>query len=272
MRVRLVHAEKIAFLSDEQSKISLEIYTGLEKGVMREIFFTYSMNDFTEFEKIAGLDFTQKNLLRQAFVHRSYINENKNSGLEHNERLEFLGDAVLELVITDFLYRSYPGKPEGELTAYRSALVNADTCASIATSLSINDFLLLSKGESKDMGRARQYILANALEAIIGAVYLDTGYDTAKAFIETHFTPLIETIISSKTFIDAKSLFQEKAQEYESTTPSYKTMRETGPDHGKQFTVGVYVGRDLVAEGTGLSKQDAEQAAARKALEVRGWK
>ncbi len=227
--------------------------------------------DFTEFEKLAGLHFTEKALLKQAFVHRSYINENKNSGLAHNERLEFLGDAVLELVITDFLYKKYPTKPEGELTAYRSALVNADTCAGIATTLGVNEYLLLSKGESKDMGRARQYILANALEAIIGAIYLDSGYEDAKIFIEKNFTPLIETIISAKSFIDAKSLFQEKAQEYEGTTPSYKTVKEVGPDHGKQFTVGVYIGRELVAEGTGLSKQDAEQSAARKGLEVRGW-
>jgi ribonuclease-3 len=229
------------------------------------------MKEFVEFEKIINIDFKDKRLLQQAFVHRSYINENKNSGLSHNERLEFLGDAVLELVITDFLYHSYPGKTEGELTAYRSALVNADTCASIATNISVNDFLLLSKGESKDMGRARQYILANALEAIIGATYLDQGYEKAKEFIERYFVPLIDSIISAKSFIDAKSLFQEKAQEYESTTPSYKTIRETGPDHGKQFTVGVYIGRDLVATGDGLSKQDAEQAAARKALEERGW-
>ena len=227
--------------------------------------------DFAEFEKKAKLNFTHKDLLKQAFVHRSYINENKNSGLTHNERLEFLGDAVLELVITDFLYAKYPTKPEGELTAYRSALVNADTCAGIATTLGVNDYMLLSKGESKDMGRARQYILANALEAIIGAIYLDQGYEPAKAFIERNFTPLIDSIVAAKSFIDAKSLFQEKAQEYESTTPSYKTMREVGPDHGKQFTVGVYLGRELVAEGTGLSKQDAEQSAARKALEVRGW-
>lgn len=227
--------------------------------------------DFAEFEKTAGLKFKNKDLLKQAFVHRSYINENKNSGFSHNERLEFLGDAVLELVITDFLYAKYPGKPEGELTAYRSALVNADTCAGIATSLGVNDYLLLSKGESKDMGRARQYILANALEAIIGAIYLDQGYEPAKAFIERNFTPLIDSIVAEKSFIDAKSLFQEKAQEYEGTTPSYKTMREIGPDHGKQFTVGVYIGRELVAEGTGLSKQDAEQSAARKGLEVRGW-
>jgi ribonuclease-3 len=228
--------------------------------------------DFSEFEKTAFLDFSNKDLLRQAFIHRSYINENKGLKLEHNERLEFLGDAVLELVITDFLYKNYTDKTEGDLTAYRSALVNADTCAAIANNLSINDYLLLSKGESKDTGRARQYILANALEAIIGAIYLDQGYDKAKDFIERNFTPLIDSIITAKSFIDAKSLFQEKAQEYEGITPSYKTIRESGPDHGKQFTVGVYIGKELVAEGNGLSKQDAEQSAARAALEQRGWK
>ena len=229
------------------------------------------MPDFTEFEKKIAVTFSDKKLLEQAFVHRSYINENKQSGLEHNERLEFLGDAVLELVITDFLYQKYPDKTEGDLTAYRSALVNAQTCSDIAIKLEMGNCLLLSKGESKDVGRARQYILANALEALIGAIYLDLGYDTAKDFIEKNFTPLINSIISAKTFIDAKSLFQEKAQEFDGITPSYKTLRETGPDHEKKFTVGVYVGRDLVAEGVGESKQEAEQSAAREALAKRGW-
>lgn len=227
--------------------------------------------DFTEFEKNTNLNFANKELLRQAFVHRSYINENKSSGLLHNERLEFLGDAVLELIITDFLYKKYPGKPEGDLTSYRSALVNADTCAGIATGLGMGEYLLLSKGESKDVGRARQYILANALEALIGAIYLDQGLDRAKDFIEKNFTPLIETIISEGAFIDAKSLFQEKAQEFDGVTPSYKTVKESGPDHEKKFTVGVYVGKELVAQGTGESKQDAEQEAAREALKIRGW-
>jgi ribonuclease III len=229
------------------------------------------MPDFTEFEKRIEIEFKDRGLLQQAFVHRSYINENKSSGLNHNERLEFLGDAVLELVITDFLYEKYPEKAEGELTAYRSALVNADTCADIARKIGMEEFLLLSKGESKDTGRARQYILANALEALIGAIYLDRGYEGAKDFIETHFTPLIESIISDRSFIDAKSLFQEKAQEFDGVTPSYKTMKEVGPDHEKKFTVGVYVGKDLVASGEGKSKQDAEQSAAREALKVRGW-
>lgn len=228
--------------------------------------------DFSTFEKNIGIEFKDKSLLKQAFVHRSYINENKNSGLAHNERLEFLGDAVLELVITDFLFHEYPTEAEGVLTSYRSALVNATTCSDIATKLQFNDYLLLSKGESKDTGRARQYILANALEAVIGAIYLDGGYDTAKKFIAQHFIPLIEGITKEGSHIDAKSLFQEKAQEFESITPAYKTLKESGPDHDKKFTVGVFLGKDLVAEGEGKSKQDAEQMAARSALELRGWK
>ena len=227
--------------------------------------------DLKDFQKKIGVTFQDVAILTQAFIHRSYINENKSSGLSHNERLEFLGDAVLELVITDFLYKKYPAKPEGDLTAYRSALVNADTCAGIAKGLGMEDYLMLSKGESKDKGRARQYILANALEALIGAIYLDQGMEKATTFIEKNFTPLIETIISEGSHVDAKSLFQEKAQEFDGITPSYKTVKESGPDHSKKFTVGVYVGKDLVAQGTGESKQDAEQAAAREALKARGW-
>ena len=227
--------------------------------------------DFNLLQKELEIDFKDQSLLRQAFIHRSYINENKGLGLEHNERLEFLGDAVLELVITDFLYAKYPEKAEGDLTAYRSALVNATTCSDIATKLGMNEYLLLSKGESKDTGRARQYILANTLEAFIGAVYLDLGYDTAKSFIEREFTPLIEGIISAKSWIDSKSLFQEKAQEFLGITPSYKTIKETGPDHEKKFMVGVYVGKDLMATGEGDSKQDAEQSAAREALKKNNW-
>jgi len=227
--------------------------------------------DLTKFQKEAKLTFKDVGLLTQAFVHRSYINENKQSGLAHNERLEFLGDAVLELVITDYLYKKYTDKAEGELTAYRSSLVNADTCSQIATDLKMGDYLLLSKGESKDVGRARQYILANALEALIGAIYIDQGYESAKDFIEKNFTPKIENIISTGSHVDAKSLFQEKAQEFDGITPSYKTIKEAGPDHEKKFTVGVYIGKDLVATGEGESKQEAEQEAAKRALEIRGW-
>jgi ribonuclease-3 len=227
--------------------------------------------DFNKFEETAGLDFKDKTLLKQAFIHRSYINENRTLGLEHNERLEFLGDAVLELVITDFLYKKYKDMDEGELTSLRSALVNADTCAEVATKLGANDFLLLSRGESKDIGRARQYILANTLESIIGAIYMDKGLSEAENFINTHITPLTEDIVKSKAWIDSKSSFQEKAQENLGTTPTYKTVRETGPDHDKEFVVGVFVGGEKLGEGEGKSKQDAEQEAARNALKNKGW-
>lgn len=227
--------------------------------------------DLKEFQKQIGITFNDEKLLTQAFVHRSYINENRNSGLSHNERLEFLGDAVLELVITDFLYKKYTNKAEGEMTAYRSALVNADTCAGIAAKLGMGNYLLLSKGESKDTGRARQYILANALEALIGAIYLDQGMEKAHEFIENNFTPMIENIISEGSHVDSKSLFQEKAQEFEGITPAYKTVKESGPDHQRKFTVGVYLGKDLIATGEGDSKQDAEQEAAEEALSKKGW-
>ncbi|KND49064.1 MAG: ribonuclease III [Parcubacteria bacterium C7867-005] len=227
--------------------------------------------DLSKFEETAGVVFQDKALLKQAFTHRSYINENRNLGLGHNERLEFLGDAVLELVTTDYLYKTFPEKDEGELTSLRSALVNADTCSVVAQKLGANDFLLLSRGESKDMGRARQYILANTFEAIIGAIYIDQGFDSARDFVVAHIIPLTEMIIDQKSWIDAKSLFQEKAQEHESLTPSYKSLKESGPDHDKVFTVGVYIGKELIGQGEGQSKQDAEQGAARDALKKKGW-
>ena len=227
--------------------------------------------DFTQFEETAGITFKDKALLKQAFIHRSYINENRASGLAHNERLEFLGDAVLELVTTDYLYKRFPDMDEGKLTSLRSALVNADTCAVVAQNLGANDFLLLSRGESKDMGRARQYILANTLEAIIGAIYMDQGFEVAQKFILTHITPLTDGLVEKGTWIDAKSLFQEKAQEHASLTPVYKTLKESGPDHDKRFTIGVYVGNELIGQGEGQSKQDAEQEAARSALKNKGW-
>lgn len=227
--------------------------------------------NFATFEQKTGITFKDKNLLKQAFTHRSYINENKNIRLEHNERLEFLGDAVLELVVTDFLYKTYPNKPEGELTTYRSALVNSITLAEVASTLGMNDFLLLSKGEAKDIGRARQYILANTFEAFVGATYLDQGYDIAKIFIEKNIFIFADKMIARGNLTDAKSLFQEKAQEKEGVTPSYKMVREAGPDHDKSFTVGVYIGKDQIATGEGKSKQEAEQNAALRALESKGW-
>ncbi len=230
-----------------------------------------SSPDFSQFEKQIGVIFNNKDILKQAFVHRSFLNENKEFPIGHNERLEFLGDAVLELVITDYLYRKFPQKTEGEMTSLRSSLVNSTTLYSVGQNLGINDFLMLSRGEAKDTGRARQYILANTIEAIIGAIYIDQGYDEAKRFIIENICPLMDSIIEEGSWIDAKSLFQEKAQEHESVTPAYKTMKEDGPDHDKHFTVGVYLKNDLVAQGEGDSKQDAEQKAARKALETKGW-
>ena len=209
--------------------------------------------------------------MNEALTHRSYINERPDWGFRHNEKFEFLGDAVLELIITEDLIEHFKNLEEGDLTMYRSALVNATTCAAVATRLGVNDFLILSRGESKDIGRARQYILANTLEAIIGALYLDQGYNTTKEFVARHISPLIEDILTDGSWMDSKSRFQERAQDIEGSTPSYKTIKETGPDHDKRFTVGVFIGAKMVASGEGESKQDAEQEAARKALGVKSW-
>jgi len=222
-------------------------------------------------EKIVGVTFENKDLLIQAFTHRSYINENRGVHTGHNERLEFLGDAVLELVTTEFLYDAFPEKTEGDLTAIRAALVNTITLSEVARELQFNDELLLSKGESKDMGRARQAILANTFEAVVGAMYLDQGYDVARAFIAKNLLTRTDTILAESLWIDAKSRFQEKAQEVMGSTPVYETIAEEGPDHDKQFTVAVHVGKQKLATGTGRSKQDAEQAAARIGLKEQGW-
>jgi ribonuclease-3 len=227
--------------------------------------------DFAKFEEISGITFKNKELLRRAFTHRSYLNENRGAESSHNERLEFLGDAVLELMVTEYLFEKYPDSNEGDLTAYRASLVNAITLSEAAQKINVNDFLLLSKGEAKDTGKARQYILANTMEAVIGAIYLDQGYDSAKYFISKNLFHLIDKIVADKSWIDAKSKFQEKAQEKESLTPQYKSLKEEGPDHDKKFTIGVYIDNELIAEGAGMSKQEAEQEAARKALEVKGW-
>lgn len=229
------------------------------------------MINFEGFEKTTKIIFKDKKLLEQAFIHRSYINETTGTKLSHNERLEFLGDAVLELVITDHLYKKYPNCDEGELTAYRSALVNANIVGEVAGELGMNEYLLLSKGEAKDIGKARTYILANTYEAYVGAVYLDQGYEVAEKFILQSLFVKIEDIVKKKLWRDAKSLVQEKAQEYVGATPSYKVLHESGPDHDKHFTIGIFFGGERVAEGKGKSKQEAEQMAARSALEARGW-
>jgi ribonuclease-3 len=229
------------------------------------------VRDFNTLEEELKIQFNDPALLRQAFTHRSYLNEHRGEASAHNERLEFLGDAVLELIATHFLYEKYPDRTEGELTAYRAALVNAVTCAEVALAIGMNDYLLLSRGEAKDTGRARNILLANAFEALVGAIYIDQGYEAAKEFIGRHLFPKIDEIVRKRLWQDAKSLLQEKVQEYDGVTPHYKVMEESGPDHDKHFTVGVYVKEVLLAEGEGKSKQEAEQAAARAALDKRGW-
>ena len=224
--------------------------------------------EFTQHNNIA---FNNQKLLEQAFIHRSYINENPKSGLLHNERLEFLGDAVLELVVTEYLYNHYPQHNEGDLTAYRSALVNAVTLGSVADSLMFNDMLKLSKGEAKDVSRARSSILADAYEAFIGALYLDQGYDTVKTFISKTLLGKTEEIIKKGLYKDAKSFVQEKAQEVYGVTPAYKVLHEEGPDHDKIFRVGIYFAEDCIEEGQGKSKQEAETVAARAALVKKAW-
>ena len=227
--------------------------------------------NFNTFQDALGLQFNDLDLLRQAFTHRSYLNEHRGEVQGHNERLEFLGDAVLELVSTRFLYEKFPQKPEGDLTAYRAALVNAITCAEVAREIGMNDYLLLSRGEAKDTGRARDILLANAFEALVGALYLDQGFEAADRFITKRLFPKIDDIVRKKLWQDAKSALQEKAQEALGITPSYAVVRESGPDHDKHFVVGVYLKNTLAAEGDGKSKQEAEQDAARGALAKRGW-
>ncbi len=227
--------------------------------------------DFTELEKRLGATFTKPELLEEAMTHRSFLNERPSWPRPHNERLEFLGDAVLELVVTKYLYAHYPNN-EGELTSFRAALVNADTLGETSRELGVNDFLLLSKGEAKDVGRGRQEILGNAFEALVGALYLDGGYNKAEEFIMRVLIPKIDGIISRGLHRDPKSRFQEEAQARVGTTPSYRVLREWGPDHEKQFVAGVFLNEEKVAEGQGFSKQEAEVQAAQKALEEKGWK
>jgi ribonuclease III len=227
--------------------------------------------DFEKIEKKLGFHFNNSELLKQAFTHRSYLNENRKSGVEHNERLEFLGDAVLELVVTEYLYKLYPNKNEGDLTALRSALVNTVSISEVALGLGFNDFLLLSRGEAKDTGRARQYILANTFEAVVGAMFLDLGYEAAQTFIDANLIPTLGNIIEKGTWMDAKSKLQEIVQDKFGVTPRYETVKEVGPDHDKTFTIAVFFGDEKKTEGSGKSKQEAEQEAARKIMTENKW-
>src|SRR3989338_3357629 len=229
------------------------------------------MENLTKLENTLIISFRSKSLLQQAFVHRSYLNENRDLHLEHNERLEFLGDAVLELVVTEHLYREYPDRTEGELTAWRAALVNSKRLSSIGRELHFNTYLMLSRGEAKEEGKARDYILANTVEAFIGALYLDQGLKFAEKFITTYILSKLPEVMQDKLFVDSKSRFQELAQEKEGITPTYIVLKEWGPDHAKHFRIGVYLEKELAAEGEGSSKQEAEQEAAKNALTEKNW-
>ncbi len=229
------------------------------------------MKNFSKLEKNLGVEFDNKNLLKQSVVHRSYLNEHPEFELDHNERLEFLGDAVLELVVTEYLYLNYPD-PEGELTNWRASLVNSVMLSTIARELDVESFLYLSKGEAKDTNiKARNYILANAMEAIIGAIYLDKGYEVSQIFIKDKIISKLPEILEKKLYQDPKSRFQEVAQEQAGVTPTYKVLEESGPDHDKHFVVGVFLKKDLVAKGEGTSKQEAQVNAAEEALELKDW-
>ena len=229
------------------------------------------MKNFEDLEKKLGFNFRNKDLLVHAFTHRSYLNENPDFYLGHNERLEFLGDAVLELVVTEYLYKKYPKKAEGELTNWRAALVNAKILAKVASDLGFGDFLLLSRGETKDIGKARQYILADTFEAFVGAFFLDSGYNEIQKFIKKYLIKELPRIIEQGLFRDAKSCFQEKSQEKVKITPNYKVLKEKGPDHLKHFVIGAFLRNELIAKGEGSSKQEAEDSAAKNALKAKKW-
>lgn len=215
-----------------------------------------------------GFEFDNIGLLIDAFTHRSYMNEHKKSANVHNERLEFLGDAVLELVVTDHLYRTYEEQPEGILTSWRSALVRTESIGEAGSLLGYEPLLRLSRGEKRGSDRARQQILANAFEALIGAIYLEKGYEAAEGFIAKNILSKLQGILETESWRDAKSHLQEVSQSVDGMTPQYRVIEEVGPDHEKTFTLGVYVGNELMGTGTGPSKQIAQQQAATAALQA----
>ncbi len=229
------------------------------------------VNRYEALEEKLGIKFKSLDLLDTAFVHKSYLNEHKDRKREHNERLEFLGDAVLELVVTDFLYKNFPTKGEGVMTNWRAALVKGKHLSEIAVQLDLGIYLFLSRGEERSGGRKKSYILANTLEALIGAIYLDKDYDTAHDFISGFILNKLGSILEKGLHIDAKSRFQEISQEFMGITPEYRTIKEEGPDHNKVFTMGAYIGEEFIAEGKGSSKQKAEQVAATAALKAKDW-
>ncbi|MFA5211271.1 MAG: ribonuclease III [Patescibacteria group bacterium] len=233
---------------------------------------SYKTKNFADLEKKISVDFVNKNILVQSLIHRSFLNENKEFPLAHNERLEFLGDAVLELVVTEYLFENFLN-PEGELTNWRAALVNGSMCANVAHDLEMEKYLFLSHGESKDANtKARDYILANALEALIGAIYIDQGMEKTGEFIHKNIITKLPEVLEQGLWMDAKSRFQEAAQEIIGITPTYKVISEEGPDHAKNFVIGVFLDKEKIAEGKGTSKQEAQTNAAENALAIKKWK
>jgi len=229
------------------------------------------MKNYKELENIIGIKFKNPAILDNAFVHRSYVNEHRGEGIKDNERMEFLGDAVLELAATRHLFEKCEDKNEGEMTSFRSALVKGKHLAEIAESLNLGKYLYLSNGEEKSGGRNKKYILANVLEALIGAIYLEHGYAAAEKFIEKFILTRLDEIIAGGKHIDAKSQFQEICQEKEDFTPYYEVLEEHGPDHDKHFVMGAYINNVLIAKGSGSSKQKAEEEAAKNALKEKQW-
>jgi ribonuclease-3 len=229
------------------------------------------MKDVSDLAKIIGVKFKNLDFLLNAVTHRSYLNEHPSFALGHNERLEFLGDAVIELAVTEFLYENYPN-PEGDLTNWRASLVNADMLGELAKEIGIEEYMLLSRGETKDrQSKARLYILANAFEAVVGAIYLDRGMRESEKFLKKFLLVKLPEILEKKLYLDPKSRFQEIAQERYTVTPSYKVLSEAGPDHAKKFVIGVYIGNEMVAEGEGSSKHEAQVDAARNGMKEKGW-
>jgi len=230
------------------------------------------MPELSNLQKALGFNFKNIDILRQAMVHRSYLNEHPEFPCGHNERLEFLGDAVLEIVVTEHLYLNYPDTPEGDLTNWRASLVNAKMLYVIAVEMGLEAYLYLSRGEAKDKNKkSRHYILANAVEALIGAIYLDQGLDRAKEFILKQIVVKLPEILKTQAYLDPKSRFQEQAQDKRGVTPRYDIIEEEGPDHAKTFTVGLYLGDEQIATGQGSSKQEAQVDAAGKGLKILNW-
>ena len=219
-----------------------------------------------EFAKSIDLKFNNYEILQTALTHRSYINEVDEDGMRHNERLEFLGDAVLELIVSEFLFETYSDRPEGELTSFRAATVRTDSLAETSKRMNVGAFLLMSKGEEATGGRDKNYLLANAFESILGAIYIDQDYDACKEFVNKWLLPKIDKIVKLRLDIDAKTKFQEISQSLLKMTPEYKLITQVGPDHEKTFTMGAYVGDTLYGKGKGKSKQRAEEEAAKEGL------